>query len=242
MKYQIKGEPLPVVICTLDAGEQMVTERGSMAWMSANMSMETSGGGGIGKALGRMFAGEAVFQNIYTPKGGPGMIAFASSFAGTIKAFEISPGNEMLCQKGVFLAGEQGVSVDVQVNKRAGAGFFGGEGFIMQKVSGNGTFFAEMDGHVVEYELKPGQEIIVSSGHLAAMTASCNMDVRTVAGTKNKLLGGEGFFHTVVTGPGRVWLQTMPIGNVASALQPFLTTGSSGGGGGNALNSLFGND
>jgi len=221
MKYQIKGDNLPVVICTLEAGEQMITEGGGMSWMSANMDMQTSSRGGVGKALGRMFAGETLFQNIYTAKGGPGMIAFASSFPGSIKAFEIAPGNDMICQKGVFLAGEAGVKMEICFNKKLGAGLFGGEGFIMQRLSGQGVVFAEMDGYVVEYELQPGQQIVVDTGHLAAMTASCSMDIRTVQGAKNMFFGGEGLFNTVITGPGHVWLQSMPISNVANVLRPY---------------------
>ena len=221
MKYEIKGETLPVVICQLEAGEAMITEGGSMAWMSPNMLMETGSNGGAKKALGRMFAGENLFQNRFTAQGGNGLIAFASSFPGAIKAFEISPGNEIICQKGVFLAGEAGVQLSVHINQKLGAGLFGGEGFIMQKISGNGIMFGEFDGHLVEYELKPGQQIVVDTGHLAAMSASCNMEIRKVGGAKNMLLGGEGFFNTVITGPGHVWLQTMPLSNVANSLRPY---------------------
>ena len=221
MKYEIKGETLPVVICQLEPGESMITEGGGMAWMSPNMLMETGSNGGAKKALGRMFAGENLFQNRYTAQNGNGLIAFASSFPGAIKAFEISPGNELICQKGVFLAGEAGVQLSVHINQKLGAGFFGGEGFIMQRISGNGIMFGEFDGHLVEYELKPGQQIVVDTGHLAAMSASCNMEIRKVGGAKNMLLGGEGFFNTVITGPGHVWLQTMPLSNVANALRPY---------------------
>lgn len=221
MKYEIKGETLPVVICQLEAGEAMITEGGSMAWMSPNMLMETGSNGGAKKALGRMFAGENLFQNRFTAQGGNGLIAFASSFPGAIKAFEISPGNEIICQKGVFLAGEAGVQLSVHINQKLGAGFFGGEGFIMQRISGNGIMFGEFDGHLVEYELKPAQQIVVDTGHLAAMSASCSMEIRKVGGAKNMLLGGEGFFNTVITGPGHVWLQTMPLSNVANALRPY---------------------
>lgn len=221
MKYEIKGETLPVVICQLEAGEAMITEGGGMAWMSPNMLMETGSNGGAKKAIGRMFAGEALFQNKYTAQGGKGLIAFASSFPGSIRAFEISPGNEIICQKGVFLAGEESVQLSVHLNKKLGAGFFGGEGFIMQKISGSGTMFGEFDGHVIEYELKAGQQIVVDTGHLAAMSATCNMEIRKVGGAKNMLLGGEGFFNTVITGPGRVWLQTMPLSNVANVLRPY---------------------
>lgn len=224
MRYQIQGETLPVVICELEGGETMITEGGGMAWMSPNMKMETSTNGGVGKAFGRMFSGEAMFQNNYTAVGGAGMIAFASSFPGSIRAFEISPGNEMVFQKSAFLAGEAGVDVSIFFNKKVGAGLFGGEGFIMQKFSGNGTVFAEFDGHVVEYELQAGQQIVVDTGHLAGMTASCKMEIRTVPGVKNMIFGGEGFFNTVVTGPGRIWLQTMPISNAAAVLRNYITT------------------
>ncbi len=226
MKYQIQGETLPVVICQLEGGEQMITESGAMAWMSPNMRMETTSNGGIGKALGRAFAGENLFQNKYTAQGGAGMIAFASSFPGSIKAFQIAPGQDMIFQKSAFLAGESTVQLSVHFKKKLGAGFFGGEGFIMQKVSGYGTVFAEFDGHVVEYDLQPGQQIIVDTGYLAAMSATCSMDIQTVPGVKNMFFGGEGIFNTVITGPGHVWLQTMPISNVAGAIRPYIPTGN----------------
>ena len=221
MKYEILGETLPVVVCYLEAGENMITEGGAMSWMSPNMEMETTTNGGFAKGLGRAFSGEKMFQNIYTAKGGPGMIAYASSLPGAIRAFEIAPGKEIIFQKGAFLASEKGVNLEMHLKKKVGAGLFGGEGFIMQKVSGNGIVFAEFDGHVVEYELEPGQQIIVDTGHVAAMSATCNIDIQTVSGAKNKLFGGEGFFNTVITGPGHVWLQTMPISNMAGALRPY---------------------
>lgn len=225
MRYQIQGDTLPVVICQLEGGEQMITEGGAMSWMSPNMKMETTSGGGIGKALGRAFAGERLFQNIYTAQGGTGLIAFASSFPGSIRAFQIEPGKDMIFQKSAFLAGEMGIELSVHFRKKIGSGLFGGEGFIMQRVSGYGTMFAEFDGHVVEYELQPGQQIVVDTGHLAAMTATCSMDIQSVPGMKNMLFGGEGFFNTVITGPGKVWLQTMPISNVAGAIRPYIPTG-----------------
>lgn len=226
MRYEIKGETLPVVVCYLEGGEKMITERGSMSWMSPNMQMETSSNGGLGKAFGRAFSGESLFQNIYTAQGGNGLIAFASSFPGSIKAFEITPGNEMIFQKSAFLAGEAGIQLSVHFHKKVASGLFGGEGFLLQRVSGQGIAFAEFDGHVVEYELQPGQQIVIDSGHLAAMTTSCQMDIQTIKGFKNVLFGGEGLFNTVITGPGRVWLQTMPISNVAGALRPYFPTGN----------------
>lgn len=225
MQYQIQGETLPVVICQLSAGERMITEGGGMAWMSPNMKMETTSNGGLGRALGRMFSGEKMFQNIYTAQGGPGMIAFASSFPGSVKAFQIAPGQELVFQKSAFLACEAGVQLSVHFQKKLGSGLFGGEGFILQRISGNGIVFAEFDGHVVDYELQNGQSIVVDTGHLAAMTASCQIDIQTVPGVKNILFGGEGLFNTVITGPGHVWLQTMPISNVAECLRPYFPSG-----------------
>lgn len=226
MEYSIEGKPLPVVICQLRAGETMITERGSMSWMSPNMKMETTTGGGLGRALGRMFAGEAMFQNRYTAQGGPGMIAFASSFPGDIRAFEIGPGRELVVQKSGFLASEAGVQLSVFFQKKASAGFFGGEGFIMQRLSGQGIAFAEFDGHVVEYDLAPGQSMVVDTGYLAAMDATCSMEIQSVPGVKNAVFGGEGLFNTVVTGPGRIYLRTMPISTVAGAIRPFIPTGN----------------
>lgn len=225
MKYEIKGETLPVVICSLEDGEKIITEGGGMSWMSPNMKMETSTNGGIGKAFGRILSGEKIFQNIYTAEG-DGMIAFASSFPGSIKDFKISPENEIILQKHSFLAGESSVELSMHFNKKIGSGLFGGEGFIMQKVSGTGTVFAEFDGHVIEYDLSDGQQIVIDTGHLAAMTSSCKMEIKTVPGIKNMLFGGEGIFNTVITGPGKVWLQTMPIINVANSIRPYIPTSS----------------
>ena len=220
MKYEIIGEPMPVVVCDLEVNEAMITERGSMVWMSPNMKMET-GAGGIGKAFGRMFSGESMFQNTYTAQGGAGMIAFASSFPGSIKAVEIDPAHPVVVQKSGFLASEQGVELSIFFQKKAGAGFFGGEGFIMQKLSGRGVAFTEFDGHIVEYDLDPGESLVVDTGYLAAMDATCSMDIQAVPGLKNMVFGGEGIFNTVITGPGHVYLQTMPISQVAGVLRPF---------------------
>lgn len=221
MKYEIKGEPMPVVICELEAGESMITERGSMVWMSPNMEMETSAGG-LGKAFGRMFTGESIFRNIYTARGGHGMIAFASSFPGAIRVVEITPDHPVVAQKASFLAATSGVELSVFFQKKAAAGFFGGEGFIMQKLSGRGLAFLEIDGSAVEYDLQPGQQIIVDSGNLAMMSDTCKMDIRTVKGMKNVIFGGEGLFNTVVTGPGRVTLQTMPLVNFAGTIATYI--------------------
>ncbi len=226
MKYSIIGEPLPVVICDVDPGETLITESGAMSWMSPNMKMETTSNGGFGKALGRMFSGDTLFQNRYTAQGGPGQIAFASSFPGSIKAVEIEPGKDFIVQKKAFLASESTVDLSIFFQKKAGAGFFGGEGFIMQKLSGHGTAFIEIDGYAVEYNLQAGQAIIVDTGYLAAMDSTCSIEITSVPGVKNMLFGGEGIFNTVVNGPGKVILQTMPVNAVAGAIQPFIVTGN----------------
>ena len=220
MRYDIVGEPTPAVICNLEAGESMRTEKGSMVWMSPNMEMST-GAGGIGKAFGRLFSGDSLFQNTYTAQGGPGMIAFASSFPGSIRAVRITPETPVVVQKGGFLAAETGVELSIFFQKKLGAGLAAGGGFIMQKLSGAGTAFLEIDGYAVEYTLAAGQSIVVDTGNLAMCDASCSIDVQAVKGLKNMFLGGEGFFHTIVTGPGRVVLQTMPVSGLANALRPF---------------------
>ena len=221
MRYQITGEPLPAVICNLEQGETMISEAGAMSWMSPNMEMQTSGGG-VGKVFGRMFSGESLFQNRYTAQGGPGMIAFASSFPGAIRAIEITPERSVIVQKSGFLASETGVELSVFFQKKLSAGFFGGEGFIMQKLSGRGMSFIEIDGSTVEYDLAPGQQIVIDTGYLAMMDATCTRTVQTVKGVKNVLLGGESLFNTIVTGPGHIVLQTMPMNNFVGAVSKFL--------------------
>lgn len=216
MRYEIKGEPLPVLITYLDANESINCERGAMSWMTPNMEMATSTGG-IGKAFSKMFSGESIFQNTYTSKNGPGMIAFASSLPGSILTFDISQG-DMIVQKGGYFASQTTVQLSIAFQKKLGAGFFGGEGFIMQKLSGSGLAWCEIDGTVIEYELKAGEQLLIDTGYLAAMSATCTMDVQSVKGIGNALFGGEGLFNTVVTGPGKVYIQTMPKNQLAASL------------------------
>ncbi len=222
IRYEIEGGNLPVVICYPNAGETLCTESGAMSWMTPNMRMETNTGGGFKKMFGRMFSGESVFMNEYTAEGGSGMIAFASRFPGSIIPYHVTENNGIIVQKRGFLAMEKGLDLSVYFQKRLGAGFFGGEGFIMQKISGNGMVFIEIDGYCKEYELGFGQSIIVDTGYLAAMTDTCSMEIQSVKGVKNVFFGGEGLFNTKVTGPGRVYIQSMPISNTAQALTPYL--------------------
>ncbi len=218
MRYTIEGDNLPVVICYLQDGERMLTEKGAMSWMTPNMEMSTSMEGGLGKAFGRAFSGESMFMNYYTCRGGEGMIAFASSFPGRIIPLSINPSYSVIVQKTAFLAAQTGVQLSTHFTRKIGAGFFGGEGFIMQRLSGEGLAFLEIDGHVMEYDLQPGQSLYIDSGHLAAMTDTVQLDIKTVKGVKNMVLGGEGLFNTQVTGPGHIWIQTMPFSKLAGAL------------------------
>ena len=223
MEYEILGTPFPVVVCHLKKGESMLSDSGAMAWMDPCMEMETTSNGGFGKAMGRMFSGETIFLNRYIARA-DGKIAFSSSFAGEIRKIDIMPGREIVVQKSAFVASEETVERSTFFTRKFTTGLFAGEGFIMSKFSGNGALFVELDGACVEYDLAPGQQIIVDSGNLAMMDATCRMEIKQVSGLKNKLLGGEGFFNTVITGPGRVYLQTMPISSLASVLSQYMVS------------------
>ena len=224
MKVEVKGTPLPVAICYLASGESIITEKGAMSWMSPNMQMQTNGGG-LGKMFSRALQGEAMFQNIYTAMGGDGMIAMGSSFPGDIMVLDVSQGS-VIAQKSAFLASENTVTQEIFFKKKLGAGLFGGEGFIMQKFSGSGKVILEIDGSVMMYQLEAGQSMLIDTGCLAVMDATVNMEIESVKGLGNKLLGGEGFFNTKVTGPGRIWLQTMPVSSLAGAIASFIPSGN----------------
>lgn len=225
MKYEIKGTPMPTVICYLDQNEMMKTERGAMSWMSENMDMQTNAGGSVGKAFSRMFSGESMFQNTYTALNGSGMIAFSSSFPGEILPVKIEEGKSLVAQKSAFLASESGVDMSIFFQKKLGAGFFGGEGFIMQKFAGNGMVFLEIDGSLVIYDLQPGQSMLLDNGYLAAMDETVSISIERVKGVGNVLFGGEGLFNTKVTGPGRIWLQSMPIFQMAGSIRHYIASG-----------------
>ena len=239
LRYEIEGGNLPVVICYPEAGQSLCTESGAMSWMSPNMKMETNTGGGLKKMLGRMLAGESIFMNEYTAQGGEGMIAFASSFPGRIIPYQVTPGNGIIVQKRGFLAMEKGLELSIYFQKRLGRGLFGGEGFVMQRIAGNGMVFLEIDGHCKEYDLAAGESVLVDTGYLAAMSESCTMDLEMVQGAKNIFLGGEGLFHTRITGPGKAYIQSMPVINTAQRLTPYLKINESNDNGG-GINIKFG--
>jgi uncharacterized protein (TIGR00266 family) len=221
MRVEIKGTPMPVAIVHLEHNESIKTEKGAMSWMTANLDMQTTGGG-LGKMVSRAFSGESMFQNIYTAKNGAAMLAMASSFPGEIREFDVSNGN-IIAQKRAFLACETTVDMSIFFQKKIGAGFFGGEGFIMQKFSGKGKVLLEFDGSIFEYNLAAGESMMIDSGNLAMMDATCSIDVEMVKGAKNIFLGGEGLFNTKVTGPGRIWIQSMPANKMAQAISPYNT-------------------
>ena len=214
MKYEIKGQSLPVAILTLEAGETIHSEAGAMSWMSETIEMKTNAGGSVGKAFSRLFSGESMFQNTYTAKNDGDFIAFSSSFPGEIVAVDVTK-KPIIAQKSAFLAREASVNMSIHFQRKLGAGFFGGEGFIMQKFEGNGLVFLEIDGSLLEYELKEGETMILDTGYLAAMEETVKMDILTVKGVKNVLFGGEGLFNTKVTGPGKIWVQSMPKSKLA---------------------------
>lgn len=224
MTYEIKGGSMPVVECQLEAGEAMECEGGSMVWMREGIAMETKGGG-IGKMFSKLLSDEKLFSNIYRASK-PSMIAFGSSYMGSITAHEIAPGKEIICQSSAYLAATEGVERSVHFQENIGGGFFGGEGFIMQKIHGQGTVFLEIDGTAIEYTLGAGEQMVVDTGHLAVMDATCSLKVEMVKGLKNKLFGGEGLFNTIITGPGKIVLQTMPKNSLVSSILPLLPNGN----------------
>ena len=221
MKYNVEGGSLPVAILQLEAGETVISESGGRTWMRGPITTDTTSYGGVRKAIGRLFSGESLFMSRYVANG-PAEIAFASSFPGRIIVRELAPGQSIICQKTAFLCGMGPLELSVHFKKRLGTGFFGGEGFIMQRITGPGIVFLEVDGYSPEYDLAPGERLICDTGVLAAMDETCSMDIEVVRGAKNMFLGGEGIFNTVVTGPGKVYLQSMTVEKLARLMSPYL--------------------
>ncbi|NMA50320.1 MAG: TIGR00266 family protein [Mollicutes bacterium] len=220
MKYEIKGDNLPVVIVHLNQNESIVSEAGAMSWHTEGINVNTKGRGGLGKMIGRGFSGETMFQNIYTAQSDNQQIAFASSFPGSIVKVDISNGNELIVQKRSFLASSINVNTEIFFQKKLGAGLFGGEGFIMQKLIGEGIAFLEVDGSFHAYTLDANEKMIIDTGYLVAMDSTCSMDIQSAGNLKSMLLGGEGLFNTVIKGPGKIYLQSMPLAKLRSLFYP----------------------
>lgn len=224
MRYYVDGESLPVLKVQLEQGERIECEAGAMSWMDDEIEMSTQGGG-LGKMFGRMMTNENAFMNTYVARRS-GEIAFSSKFPGSIVAVEITPGNGLIIQKGAYLASFGQIESHVFIHKKVGRGLFGGEGFLMRKFSGRGIVFLEIDGSAHEYEIPAGDCKVIDTGYLAAMSESCRMEIRTIHGVGNVLFGGEGLFNTVVYGPGKVTLQSMPISAVAMQIASYMPTSS----------------
>jgi uncharacterized protein (TIGR00266 family) len=218
MEYKIRGSIMQVVDVELNAGESVYTESGGMVWMSPNIEMSTNTKGGLMKGLGRMLAGESLFMNIYKCTEGKGVIAFSNEFPGKVIELDLKAGQEMIAQKDAFMFAESSVTMAMHFRKKLGAGLFGGEGFIMQKLTGPGKAFLELGGEITEYTLKEGQVLKVDPGHVGAFEPTVNFDVSMVKGVTNMFFGGEGLFLAQLTGPGKVWLQSMTVNNLASRI------------------------
>lgn len=214
----------------LKKGEKVYSESGNMAWMSENIKMETSTRGGLFSGLKRRFAGESIFLNTFTCTEGIGVVTFSSEFPGKILPVRIGEGKSLICQKDAFMCAEDSVKLDMFFRKKLGAGFFGGEGFILQKISGKGTAFVEIAGEITQINLKKGQVIRVDTGYIAMFEPTVDFDIQLVRGAKNILFGGEGLFLSTLTGPGKVWLQSMPFSNFAARIGQYLLTRKEAGG------------
>ena len=226
MEYEIQGGSFPIVICTLQNGETMKNETGAMAFMTRGMKMETSTGGGLLKGIGRALSGDTIFLNFFTAEEDNQQIGFSSCTPGKIIPVRLDGSNTIIGQKNAFLAAEDSVDVDIYFRNKLGTGIFGGEGFILQKFTGNGLLFLEVDGEVIEKDLAPGEVLLLDPGHIAAMEETIDFDIERVKGAKN-ILFGEGLYFSRLTGPGKVWIQTMPISKLAESLIPYLPQSTS---------------
>lgn len=222
MEYEIQGGSFPLVVCTLQKGETMKDESGAMAFMTSDIKMDTNTGGGLLKGIGRALSGDSIFLSFFRAQSDNQKIAFAACTPGKIIPIKLNGLNTIIGQKNAFLAAEESVNIDMHFKKKLGAGLFGGEGFILQKFTGEGMLFLEIDGEVIEHDLQPGEKLLVEQGHIAAMEESVDFNIERIKGAKNMLFGGEGLFLTTLTGPGKVWIQTMPISKLAEAIIPFI--------------------
>lgn len=229
MRYKISGDNLQIVTIELEPGEKVYAEAGAMVYMSSNINMEAKMRGGFLKSLGRKLAGESLFLTEFTSTGGTGIVAFAGNVPGTIKPLELTPGKNFLVQKDAFLCAQDSVELDIAFQKRLGAIFFGGEGFILERLSGNGLAFIHACGDFVEFDLKPDQRLKVDTGSVVGWDESVEFDIERVKGIKTMFFGGEGLFLTTLKGPGRVILQSMNIANLATALRKFMPSGGTSG-------------
>ncbi|OQY26173.1 MAG: TIGR00266 family protein [Anaerolineaceae bacterium 4572_32.1] len=224
MKYKIHGTVMQTLDVEMEPGEQVFTESGGMAWMKGNFDMNTSTRGGLLAGLGRKLAGESLFMTTYTCRAAQGLITFTPEAPGKILPFQLEAGQSLICQRDAFMVATTSVKLEMHFRKRLGVGLFGGEGFVLQKISGPGLAFLEIAGEVREYELAAGEVMKVDPGHLALYEPSVGYDISRVKGVTNILFGGEGLFLATLTGPGKVWLQSLPLSNLAGKLARYLPT------------------
>jgi uncharacterized protein (TIGR00266 family) len=222
MRNKIRGTTLPILDVELKQGESIYTESGGMAWMSPNISIESNMKGGVGRAFGRMLSGESLFMVTYTCTKGNALITFCSEFPGKIAPFNLTEGHVIICQRDAFMAAEPSVKLEMEFTRRLGAGFFGGEGFFLQKITGPGKAFLEFAGEVTEYTLEEGQTLKIDPGYIGAFEQTVQYDISRVKGIKNMLFGGEGLFLATLTGPGKIWLQSMPMSNLARKIARYI--------------------
>lgn len=224
MKYQIEGNVFPTLEIQLTQGESVFTESGGMAWMSQGIDMSTSTRGGLMAGIGRALAGESLFMVTYACKTQAGTVTFTPEAPGLILDMNLAPNQSLICQKDTFLCAEQSVQMEIHFSRRLGAGIFGGEGFILQKITGPGKAFLAIPGDVIERNLAPGEKLLIDPGHIAMFEPSVNYDINMVKGLKNVIFAGEGLFLATLTGPGKVWLETMPIANLAAKIRKYIPT------------------
>lgn len=221
MRYELSGTTMQTLAIDLAPGETVYSQTNCMCWMNDSIDMNTNTGGGFLAGLKRTFGGGTLFVTDFTARGN-GHVAFAPRFPGTIRAIPLQAGQSIVCRKETFLCAEKSVALEIAWQKRLGAGFFGGEGFILQKLSGPGTVFLDLSGEVVEKDLTPGERLLVHAGHVGAMDPTISFDIQLVSGFKNILFGGEGLFLATLTGPGHIALQSMPILNLAEEIGRYL--------------------
>jgi uncharacterized protein (TIGR00266 family) len=222
IKYHILGTVQQTLAVDLQPGQMVYSDTGAMSWMSATMTMNTKTGGGLGGVLKRAVSGATIFIIDFEASGAPGQAAFSTDFPGKILPIELDPGQSVIMHKHAFLCAEKSVGLDVFFTRKFGAGLFGGEGFILQKLTGPGIAFAELDGDAVEYRLAPGQIMRVEHGHVAMFEATVTFDIEMIKGITNILAGGEGLYLATLKGPGRIWLHSMTASKMAHRLMEYL--------------------
>jgi uncharacterized protein (TIGR00266 family) len=224
VEYKIHGTTMQTLDVKLANGEAVYTESGGMAWMSGDIEMSTSTRGGLLKGLGRKLAGESLFMTTYTCRGTSGLVTFTPEAPGKVLPFTLGAGQSLICQRDSFMCAEDSVQLEMHFRKKLGTGLFGGEGFVLQKITGPGTVFLEVAGEMREYDLQSGQVMKVDPGHIALYEPTVKYDISMVKGVKNIFFGGEGLFLATLTGPGKIWLQSLPLSNLAGKLARYLPT------------------